>query len=158
MEDKKIAKSIWTEEDFETMQWHDCKIYAIAFDDEKFELRFDIDYIIEWVTLGEIHPHFKFWITPATLVFRNVYDIDIALFSVDFRILSISRLNPARPRNADHIKELVEYDWMFETTNGEISFKSVGYKQYARMKPILLPSQVIDFKERGGISFDKLTY
>jgi len=28
MEDDKSEKTIWTEEDFKSMQWHDCKIYA----------------------------------------------------------------------------------------------------------------------------------
>jgi hypothetical protein len=33
-----MKKSIFSESDFEQMGWHDCKLYAMAFDEEKFEL------------------------------------------------------------------------------------------------------------------------
>jgi len=158
MEKTNSREIIWTENDFEKMQWHDCKIYAMAFDGEKFELIFDIDYIVEWVTLNEGETSFKFWVSPATLVFRNVYDIHIALYSVDFQIQNVRRANPSKPKNSSHIPDVFEYDWTLETTNGDMVFKSVGYNQYARREPVLLASQTIDLPDRGGISFDRTTY
>ncbi|TWF33683.1 hypothetical protein FHW36_112124 [Chitinophaga polysaccharea] len=40
-----LEKSIWTEEDFEVMSWHDSQIYKMAL---KEDLEFDIDYIFKW--------------------------------------------------------------------------------------------------------------
>jgi hypothetical protein len=156
MNNIKLKKSIWAEEDFEEMGWHDCKLYALAFNHEKFEIAFDIDYIIEWVSQQENDSSYKFWVAPATLIFRNVYDININLYSTDCQIQDISKQNPIKPLNANYIDDLFEYDWTIETTNGDITFKSTGYKQYIRDEPRLLDRQCIDFYKRGGISFDKM--
>jgi hypothetical protein len=48
-------------------------------------------------------------------------------------------------------------DWVIETQQGTISFKSIGYKQYVRQMPRYLPTQAIEHIERGGISFDTKT-
>lgn len=148
-------KIVWTENDFEQMEWHDNKIYAIAFAIEEHEISFDIDYILKWIDPKENENHFKFQLVPSTLVFRNVYDLNINLSLVDVIIEGIYRDNPTQPKNAN-MYDQIEYDWTIETTNGEISFKSVGYKQYARQNPKLLDSQSIDLIERGGICFDIL--
>ncbi len=155
MESGNLEKTIWTEDDFEAMQWHDCKIYAIAFNDRDFKLIFDIDYILEWVNPKEGESYFKFWVVPATLIFRNVYDINIALQSIGFQIQDILRDNPVKPKNEEYAKGGNEYHWTIETTSGQITFKSVGYNQYARERPRLLDSQFIGTKERNGILFDK---
>jgi hypothetical protein len=145
-------KNIWTEADFEKMGWHDCKLYGIAFNDEKFEMAFDIDYIIEWVrqTNGS---SYKFWVSPVTLIFKNVYNLEVNVTSLNFTIQDISRRNPSIPKNAKHINENVEYDWTIELAEGEINFNSVGYTQYSRTPPVLLDEQHINPNERGGISF-----
>ena len=43
-----LEKTIWTDTDFEQMNWHDCPIHAFSFNDN-FELLLDIDYIFKWV-------------------------------------------------------------------------------------------------------------
>lgn len=150
-----LEKLIWDESDFEQMGWHDSKIYAIAFEGEKFELALDIDYILKWLNPQEGESNFKFWVAPSTLVFRNVRDLKISLEeSLNLEIQDLHRMNPQEPKNVKHIPESIEYDWTIETTGGEIFFKSVGYKQYFRKFPVLLESQKIGFKERGGISFE----
>jgi hypothetical protein len=158
MENNNLEKSIWSEDDFETMQWHDCKIYALAFVEEKHEIAFDLDFILEWLNPREGESNFKFWVVPATLIFRNVYDINISQYSVDFQILDIVKENPTKPKNALYIKESTEYDWTIETTSGQMTFKSVGYNQYARARPRLLDIQQIGLIERGGISFERHSF
>lgn len=64
-------KLIWTEEDFDEMKWHDCTIYAIAFQPENFEFILDIDYIYRWETPEPNETHIKFQVAPATLVLRT---------------------------------------------------------------------------------------
>ena len=125
------------------MDWHDNSIYAIEFR-ENSELLIDIDYIIQWVAKGKI---FKFWVAPATLIFKNVYDLKLESGGTDLIIMGIIRDNPQQPKNKNYIIEPFEYDWLIETTNGEISFKSVGYEQYLRKDPILSNTQKIGRKD-----------
>jgi hypothetical protein len=146
-----LENSQWTEKDFDTMQWHDCKIYAIAFDEKKDELLFDIDYILEWIEPENNEPYFKFRVAPATLIFRNVYDVNLRLQSLMVQIEGISRENPVRPKNANAIGEDVEYDWSIETTSGHINFKSVGYRQVLQSQPKIQDHQQI---ERVSLFYD----
>jgi hypothetical protein len=37
--------------------------------------------------------------------------------------------------------------------NGEMTFKSVGFKQYVRQQPILLGTQKLELEARGEVSF-----
>jgi hypothetical protein len=150
-----LEKLIWDENDFEQMGWHDSKVYAIAFEGEKFELALDIDYILKWLNPSDKESNYKFWVAPATLVFSNVYNLNIIQQSLGLEIQDVYRENPVKPKNEIHIEGKTEYDWTIETTSGKITFKAAGYKQYFRKPPALLDSQKIDFKERGGISFNE---
>jgi hypothetical protein len=158
MQENNLNKNKWTDGDFDLMLWHDCKVYAVAFDSVKFELLFDIDFIVEWVKPENDESFFKFWVVPATLTFKHVYEISINVDSVDLIIQDISRGNPTEPRIANYNSALKEYQWKIETTNGEITFKSGGYEQFARKRPVLLDSQAIGLRERNGLSFDQATY
>jgi hypothetical protein len=146
-----LDKSIWTEDDFENMGWHDCFIYAFSFGDN-YQFLLDIDYIFKWVEAGK---KYKFWLSPCTLVFENTYDIviDIESSSGGLHIDEIIRENPQKPKNADFIKKETEFDWIIETQQGSISFKSFGFKQYVRQTPKLLNSQSLGLTDRGGVSF-----
>lgn len=148
-----LEKWLWKDEDFEHMCWHDCKIHAVAFDESNFKLLFDIDYIFKWVEPQE-DKYYRFWISPATLVFDNVYDLNIELSStLGTTIEVVRRINPNKPRNSDYIGKDTEWEWIIETINGQINFKSVGYTLYVRKKPIYNMAQEINFTERGGYSF-----
>ncbi|HEY4194271.1 MAG TPA: hypothetical protein VGM63_01965 [Mucilaginibacter sp.] len=150
-----IEKLVWTDEDFEKMGWHDCKIYAIAFNDEKFELSFDIDYIFKWISPEK--ENYSFLLSPTTLIFRNVYDINMTAYALDMEIQEISRTNPTIPKNVKYLDDnSMEYDWRIETNNGEITFKSIGYRQIVRKQPELFHRQSIGMIERGGIVFDTI--
>lgn len=153
MEGYNLDKWIWTTDDFEKMGWHDCKIHAVAFDEFNYKLLFDIDYIFKWGG-PEDDGYYRFWISPVTLIFENVYDIDINLgFGLGTIIEDLERINPSKPHNSDYIKKDIEWEWIIETQNGRISFKSVGYTQYVRKVPVYKNVQEIGFEERGGYSF-----
>lgn len=150
-----FKKIRWNLKDFPNMNWHDSKIYAIAFKDEKFELIIDIDYIIKWIKPKKKESHYSFQVVPATLIFKNVWDLEVNLESaLDFQIEDIQKKNPQIPKNINTISENLEFDWIIETTNGSISFKSVGFEQIAKKVPLIQNSQTIDFQKRGGINFD----
>ncbi len=151
----KIDKWIWSEADFEKMGWHDCPIYAVGIDDKNFKLLFDIDYIFKWVE-SKLSGKFKFWISPATLIFENVNEakIDIDCDGQVIEIFEIEREDPRTPKNVKFIEKNTEWKWIIGVQGGDICFRSVGYKQYIRRKPILIENQEIGLKERGGFSFN----
>ena len=66
---------------------------------------------------------------------------------------SISRENPKKPKNAEFIEKQVEFDWIMDTQQGNISFTSVGFTQYVRRKPVFTNAQSFSQEERGGVSF-----
>ena len=137
------GKNIFTEADFEQMSWHDCHIHAFSFNDN-FELLLDIDYIFEWVSPKKGSKYYKFWIAPCTLVFENVYNIELEsehkLPIIDY----IERSNAQRPKNAEYIGKDLEYDWDIVMISGEMTFKSIGFKQYVRLFPIFIGTQQLD--------------
>ena len=132
------------------MGWHDSRIYALAFMPDEFEFVFDLDYILKWVHPGPDETYFKFWIAAATLVFDNVYEVDIDIGSNDggLDILNVTREDPRAPRNAEHISKNCEWLWILDCLQGEIKFRSAGYKQYLRTYPVL-GSQQLDPNTRG---------
>ena len=148
-------KTKWNHENFDAMNWHDCKIYAVCFDSENFELSFDIDYIIQWIKDKAPKGKFRFKLVPATLVFKNVHSIEIASDNIELIILSVVREALGKPANGDIIKASIEYLWTIETTVGEIAFKSIGYEQFARGEAVELGAQSIGLKERNGVSFGR---
>ena len=149
-------KWLWTEADFEIMGWHDARIYAVAFLEETFEFALDVDYIFEWVKPEPPAEHFTFWVSPCTLVFENVSELEIDLAPyVDLTIEDISRGESLVPRNAEAIGKAVEWRWNIASTGGAINMRAAGYKQHVRMAPCHLARQSIPLSDRGGISFSQ---
>jgi hypothetical protein len=152
----KLEKEIWTEADFEEMSWEDSTIQAFSYNKED-EFLLDIDYIFEWIEPKEEKDrYFKYWIAPCTLIFQNVHDLvlNIGISAAHHRkIDNVLTGNPQRPKNAEQLGKELEYDWIIETTNGEISFKATGYNQYVRQQPRLLLTNELELDVRGGISF-----
>lgn len=150
-----LQKQLYTEADFELMSWHDCHIHAFSFNDDD-ELLLDIDYMFEWVHPKKGSKYYKFWIAPCTLVFENVYNVEFELDGGQPIIDFILRENPQTTTASAYLGKAFEHDWDLVMTNGEMTFKSVGFKQYVRQLPILSGTQKLTLEVRGGISFDKL--
>ena len=132
-----LEKTMWSENDFNEMNWHDNKIHAMSFQDE-FKFLLDIDYIFKW-QLKSNKKKYLFWISPCTMIFENVYDIVFDLeVSVPHQVIidNITMTNPRKPKNVIYLEKQIEYDWLIETINGDISFKSVGFDQFVKKTPI----------------------
>ena len=144
-------KEIWTDSDFERMSWHDNHIHGFSFNSD-FKLCLDIDYIFKWVLKGK---YYNFWMSPCTLVFDNILDFSMdELDPSDLTILEITREAIVPPQNEYYIQNnITEYEWFIEILQGEISFRSTGYRQYVRSKPKLNQHGKLNLEERGGISF-----
>ena len=154
MEEYKLEKWIWTEADFDVMGWHDSQVHAIAFFHEQFELALDIDYIFRWVDPPPNETYFRFCIAPATLVFKNVHDVEFEIDSYNgkLEIDNILREDESIPINAELIGTTREWLWRIECQEGEIRFRSVGYEQSIRVAPQLVSAQTLD-RKTIGISF-----
>ena len=138
-----MKDGLFRNEDFDQMNWHDCKIYAFGFDDTKFQFFLDIDYIFSWIAPTTESGSYEFTVSPALLKFENVHTLQIDIRSdLNLEIDEIVRFNPKRPVNADHIGKEIEYEWIIRLQQGEISFNSVGFEQLIRKEPILLDRQL----------------
>jgi hypothetical protein len=154
VQEYELEKWVWTEADFDVMGWHDSQIHAMAFFPEEFELAFDIDYIFQWVDPQPNETYFKFWVAPATLVFKNVFDVEFEIDSYNgkLEIDNIKREDESSPINAQFIGKASEWRWTIECQEGEIRFRSVGYEEFIRALPQLTMTQTLD-RKTTGISF-----
>ena len=149
-----IEKWTWSHEDFEQMGWHDATIHAMAFLPETFEFALDLDYIFDWIEPSANQTYYNFLVSPVTLVFENVNDLDIDLSPNSLlQLQNIERLDSRKPRNADHVKQQTEWQWKLDSDSGVISFWSIGFKQFIRQAPLLVQGQALSLDNRGGFSF-----
>jgi hypothetical protein len=139
-----LEKSIWTDEDFEQMGWHDCNIYRFRLQED---LELDIDYILKWNPPDMEGLPFTFWVAPATLVFKKIrllgFDLDVGLEDA-FEIDDIERNISGN-----------EVSWEMLTRRGNIEFVSNGFEQYIRQQPSFQFGQRINYFERGGFSLER---
>jgi len=144
-------KTLFTEQDFETMGWHDNPIHAFAFSPEKREVSFDIDYIFKWEKPLTGEKHYRFWVSPATLVFEDVFDLKIAHDSyAGLTILDIEREEVKRD-GVEFPKKL--WSWKIDCVEATWTICAHGYRQFIRRQPVLTGQQRLTAEQRGGFSF-----
>jgi hypothetical protein len=120
------------------------------------QLLLDLDYIFQWIDPAPPDSHFSFWIAPATLIFKNVINLNMEVnheppHTFDFEILDIHRLEEfTYPQGGTYWK------WKIELGNGNIYFKATGYEQIVRQPPALTTSQ--EFPNRGEVSFSQTPF
>jgi hypothetical protein len=149
-----VAKTVWTETDFDAMGWHDNAIHAMAVEqgtDYPGRLLLDLDYIV-----GRVAPparNLSSWICPATLVFENAGDLttDVDLQGRAFQLF----LNAIRRDGPD---ERGFSQWTLTGDNLTIELSARGFTQYLRRPPVLVQSYWLTVEERGGFSFARESY
>jgi hypothetical protein len=148
-----LEKSLWTRDDFETMGWHDSRVWAMVADEKRFEFAIDFDYIFKWVHPGHGENSFKFWVAPVTMVFENAFGVSIDIESRQggIQVADLHREDPRPTPNGT----LTDYLYRFECQEGEISMGATGYRLYVRSEPRLIEAQSFSLEERGGISVER---
>lgn len=141
-----LEKDIWTEKDYDQMGWHDNFIRKIVMNKD---LLLDIDYIFKWNRAEVEGMGFTFWISPATLCFHNIKDLNLDIDLLFDGAFEIEDIEKASDTEAMH--------WTIITQQGEISFASDGYTQFIRQQPTFEYRQLIGFGERGGLSVERTT-
>ena len=96
---------------------------------------------------------YKFWLSPATLLFEDVGEVRMSVEAFGKPIL----LNLERSEPATREGYQTTWRWTFDCISGEISFRASGFTQFTRRAPILCGKQVFDVAERGGFSFSRQT-
>lgn len=144
------------------VSFHDSKVYGIAFLESNNEFLLDIDYISDWIK-KENSEKYELISFPATLVFENVWDIEININTdISLNIDQIQRFNPHPPRNIKYLPcDSIEYEWEISFMEGEIKFRSIGLILYNRLDysniktqdSILKEDRQICFKKEGSIFF-----
>ncbi|MDR2037009.1 MAG: hypothetical protein LBQ60_03710 [Bacteroidales bacterium] len=140
-----IVKENWTDEDFVKMKWTDCHIHAISFPDEKSELKLDIDYIFD-PGIGEKTSKDRFWVSPCSLSFFNVQDLNVkGKFEeiVGFNIQQISRSNSILSSN----RQNALWDYTIKTDGGTIALRASGFILKVEKQPVLNDDTVLDRPE-----------
>lgn len=139
------VKHIWTDADFDEMGWHDSRVYSLSFPDENFEFSLDIDYIFQWVQPTDIS--FQFWVSPCTLVFKDVTDLKVDIDFSNSITVSIIGIERSSVRMSQNGKAII-WKYIIETDKGILTFLSTGFRQYVRDNPSLSNSQDLGRTER----------
>ncbi len=161
-------KGLWTQDDYEQMNWHDVKIHAMGTVKTEYEfyhesdLVLDIDYIFEWVPEPPHSITFQFWVAPCTLVFQNPENFKWEFhqpqdFLLEYEIYALELL-AKHPKPMAHYPDYCTYDWKMDLQGGTMTLTSTGLQQFVRRPPILCESQSLTSKERGNISFSKTNF
>lgn len=154
-----LEKSIWTQDDFEIMGWHDANIYGITYEKSEgnwtADFLLDIDYIFEWIYPVSPAQTFTFWVAPCTLIFKECFDLHIDFNTeggyLEFMEIADLHLNS----KVEQMTNIFVYEWTIELQQGQITLKSYGLEQIVRKHPIYADGQVLTLEERGGINFGR---
>jgi hypothetical protein len=140
--------SVWKDDDFESLCWHDNRIHGISFicPDEGYEydLVLDIDYIVEWVKKpgGQL----KFAVAPANLVFHQVGKLLIEARLVYREVPQIDRIDRKDVSPAAGPKTY-QYSIFLHSLSGatnRIIVESAAFEQKLRKSPVLQDSQWLE--------------
>jgi hypothetical protein len=147
-------KPVWTDADFASMGWHDSAIHGLAVEPASpypGRLLIDLDYIIDWVHPCEPGGSFKFWVSPATLVFDQASDLSGDLSFVGFAF------GPSID-TVDRETQAGGFLWTIRGHEFTLRLVAPGFVQYLRQFPILSGTQRLGSSARGGIGFEEVGF
>jgi len=156
--DYPLEKKIWTEADFEIMGWHDSPIYGMTWSNStsgSADLIFDIDYIFEWIHPEPPDTYFSFWIAPATLIFKDTYNVKIDVGAAYERISDMEIADINRLDEVPYEGGIISWKWEIALQNGTITFESRGYDQIIKGNPVNTTKQCVPPELRGEVNFSR---
>jgi hypothetical protein len=148
--------AVWTDADFDAMNWHDAAVHAIAVGPappDPGRLLVDLDYVVERAPAEAPGAGPGFWVCPATLVFGPARDLaaDINLPGPSFEP-SLDALRRSGP-DEDGL-----FTWNLVGRLFSIGLRASGFTQYLRRAPVRSPRPRLTPDDRGGLSFDQRGY
>jgi hypothetical protein len=148
-----LTKSLWSDADFDGMGWHDARLHAFTALSDSFEFVMDLDYITKWVHPTPPKKNFKFWVSPATLVFRDVHRV-----TIEINMQTLEALEIIHVQRTLLVEKPPDWRWSFELSAGNLFLNSSGYTQYFRRTPVFQDFQQLELLDRGGISYERTTF
>ena len=139
-------------EDLQRFLTHDTYIYGLGFNSKKHELYFDVDMIKGSIKKDN---QYLFRICPATIVFKNVWDITLDISTDDDIVVSqVQTVYCGIPRNEEYIDCKKEYEVNIECLQGNISFKTIGGNIVQKGEEEVLDTLKIGISSKRPISFE----
>lgn len=114
-------------------------------------LLLDLDYIVRRVGQREYFRDVRFWVSPGTLVFRNVSSIACATRSV-FLPLETENLRRLERESRDD-----DTGWHLAGRGFDLTIRSPGFTLFLRQPP-RYGRRVLRMAERGGINFEARSF
>ena len=153
-----LDKAIWTENDYEQMDWFECQIYGVSFIPNVItlatDLAFDIDYIFARRQPASPRQCTSFWISPCTLIFKSAFDVNINIHADGDPIQRLQIEDLCFIDKIEQEKNKWLYEWDVNHLKGSITFKSFGFDQIARQQPILTDTLFLSIEDRNGVNFN----
>lgn len=131
--------NMWTDTQFEVMNWHDNLIESITFPSNNLILKFQINYILEWIKIENQH-FFKFNIALAELKFYNVINLNIELNFEDTTFIYIDEIVRKNKRLSPN-QTAYNWDYTIITDKGNIAFQATTFSQQLISTPKVSDSQ-----------------
>jgi hypothetical protein len=170
-----LSKATWTDQDLDAMSWDYCQIHALAVTDDEgppdgltpeefleqddlddtapsaLALHLDLDYIVRRVVPPVPLRSVEFWVSPATLVFHNVWSItgDLRSLCLPLQMRNLYRPGPEIPHD--------ETAWRLAGSDFDLGFKAWDFTLYLR-RPPSYGRRVLRMADRGGISFEARSF
>lgn len=140
-------KSSYTQDDFESLGFHDCYVHGLRWSRRHFSLILDIDYIVQWVETGG---KYQFWVSPSELCFRSVSD---AVVSLDWTQLApecqIEGIYRRETRTTANGTQDYHWDVEFGTPDGSIDLWATEFELRIQSVPVLC--QTPHLRQKGEV-------
>ena len=150
----------WHTADFDALSWHDVHVHGFRIVEAEHgtaELQLDIDFILEWVSVGE--GGLRFRVAQAMLQFHEVFGLRFALDYVAcsagmsaFAIAGITReaLREAGDDPQEH-DDRGPWRWRIDVNwpEGFLEFEATGFSQW-------LVGEVVEQEAQGLQAADRL--
>lgn len=146
----------WTEQDFDSLSWHDNEVHGIRWcnpnEEYRFDVVLDIDHILKWVKQPD--GSFTFVIAPALLIFHEVTHLECS-FTLEYKqhlvIDRVDRETPPAPSEAS--VQPPRHRWIIRLrseTNavGFILLDASGFTQHLMAEPREATNQSLDDDQR----------
>ena len=151
----------WTDQDFESLSWHDNRVQGIQIrnprDGYDFDLVLEIDHILEWVQAPG--GRYQFLVAPASLIFHNVGKLAIDVCLSNREDLAIDRIDrTAPPDEGNHTDPGSTSVWRiamhsFACRDNSICFEATGFTQRLTGRAVgPIDSQFLEEDERRPLS------
>jgi len=142
----------YTDADLGEISFHDVHVLGYAALPELFEIRFDIDYLAEWLCPAQKGAPISFRISPATLVFENAGHMEASIHAPqgDFSLDELAR------SGFEQLPGATLGTWQYELRGHDgclVRLRASGFTLHLRAEPVIADQQQLSLDRRGGISF-----